>query len=381
MDHAKEATLGTQVRMMAIVLLTISLFFFPVVIAGLYDYSLNEYWRSLPATSLDALPGSGTVKVAGEINSSSNVALGAHYVTTDVKDEWAWDCTDFFFITDGNASVKVVCTEYFEIKYPANYSFSYRKAPEYLRLDKVLIIGEVQMDSGQKVIHLKYMSSDGAPIERRTIGLVPAMLVFPPFFAGIAWGRWILVKRDRQHEKQIKGAVPRDISTEIALMGPSLKWISNPPGWSQKMKYAPTIALVAISISITAAILVLVHFHRGDIYWAGLFIGLILIFLVVMPIGLWYDRTTRSSKFAVSKKGIHFWYDDPEFLLLEARYIGWDEIETFGEVSIGDGKAWMIVKKNGVKIWIGTMLDEKSIMQVHGRWNDIRKRERNGSPK
>jgi hypothetical protein len=377
MDHPKDATLGSQVRGIGLIFLIISLILFPFVISGLYDYSLNEYWRSLPTTSLGSIPGSGTVKITGQINSSDKVALRAHYADSDTGSDWIWYCTDVFYITDGNTSVKVICTEYFEIKEPENYGFSYEKAPAYMKNDKVLIIGEVQRENGHKVIHLRYMSSEGTSIEHRTIGLVPALLVLPIFLGGIAWGRWVLHSRDRQHEKQVEGAVPKDISTEVALMGPSLKWISNAPGWSKKKIFSAIIALAVLNTLIIAMVLIFVNIHRNEIYISGLFLGVLPIFLVVMPIGFWYNRTIRPSKFAVSRKGIHFWYDDPENLLLEERYVGWDEIETLGEVSVGKEAAWMIIKKNGVKIWIGQMLDEKSIMYLHSKWNTIRRSERN----
>jgi hypothetical protein len=156
-------------------------------------------------------------------------------------------------------------------------------------------------------------------------------------------------------------------------MGPSLKWISNTPGWSKKKIFSAIIALAVLNTLIIAMVLIFVNIHRNEIYVTGLFLGVLPIFLVVMPIGFWYNRTIRPSRFAVSRKGIHFWYDDPENLLLEERYVGWDEIETLGEVSVGKEAAWMIIKKNGVKIWIGQMLDEKSIMYLHSKWNTIKR--------
>jgi hypothetical protein len=343
--------------------------FSPFVLVGLYDFTTIEQWKALPTTPISAVQAGQYVKIEGGMNSTGLIALGYHEVETKYGYDAVWNSTDSFRIQDGTGSIRVDYSNYYWIRdsgYKEQIS-PHVAGPVYERWHPVVAIGDVRSVNGEKVFFLKYLASRGTVLDSNPIGLIPAIVIIPLFTVLSIWVWRLLAGRKKLHEEKVQNARPIPLPADRAVRDETLPWIPNSQPMNWNLKLTILVVWTVIAASITYYLLQWASFRRDTIWMGDFMVGIFPTLAVVLPFSLIIDRSARPAAVAIGQKGIHFWYDGPEWRMLYDNFVGWDEINYVGEVGAGKSKFWAIEQKDHILVRLGS-LDQKLIKSIVAAW-------------
>ena len=326
--------------------------FISLVFLGINDISIRSDWDDIEPSPVSELEDGDVVRVEGTIDEpKGEVAISGHEYSTRSGHQWGWDGDDTFDFTDDTGTITTKTELYYEMEEGLHAAPNRDKTDGkvYEGGDEVIIIGEVVDEDGELTLYVRWLGENEEGMSPSLVCWVltiigSGLVVIPYLYLGSFW-----MRQKQKHESKVGHCNPIPISDIDHLLDPDVDWKENSKYTPEKkQKYIPICLSLAVVINLLGYLL-FPPYHFEQYFGFAAAQMLILPFLVVMPFMSFIEfRTSGPNQMGVSKKGIHFYYEDPVQRYLNDDFIGWDEIKDIKYHSTGKTGYWGIDRENGV---------------------------------
>jgi len=175
-----------------------------------------------------------------------------------------------------------------------------------------------------------------------------------------------------QHKKKVEyhNAIP--INETDKPKPTSVYWRQNSISSKKTTFKYCSIALMFCILSLVIFILLfqwlfhtITHYIHASFFWMGILPATFILPLYAMVTH--FDKAPN--EYAVSHRGVYFYYNDPIMRYLEDDFIGWKEVDDIKLVKSGKSGYWKIIKINGTKQNIDN-LEEKNRKIIISAWKE-----------
>ena len=192
-----------------------------------------------------------------------------------------------------------------------------------------------------------------------SLSLLFGIAVNLPFLAGLAWAVREHRRRADRHAAATRSLRVVEIHDERIGFDEAMPW--RPNGglrFQERIMAATTLSAASAAVAVIAATVLGPSLEAGGRVGLGLFIGMVLSFLVVFPIGYAIDTGPRPRAMALTERGIHFWFPTPEERRLADGFVEWREIAFIGIRRVGKSQWRALERTNGVSDTIDFLAPE-----------------------
>jgi hypothetical protein len=378
-----ELNKGSTMAVVAIASLFLLFVTLPCGIAAFYDPVVTIQWNGMPATGIGSLPSEGIVKVSGWLNSSRDVALGGHEYHGKDGYSWTWNDTDSFWIEDGTGSARVNAQGYYEIARASQRAPNalHTDGTAYYSGDNVTIVAEVHVESGLRVLHLRFIGPGDAAKAFEPWVFPLMVLTLAPSIYIIAKLAILTYQRNRRHSGAVQNAIPAEIPRDRARKPEGLDWLSSPQLVTRRGAIAVGAAIVAMAVFCFSLLWIFfVPSEKWDFVVFPTLNGLVADLALVGA--LFMDmRLERPPEVGFSGTGLFFWRDSPYSRLINPYFISWADIKSIEKPSQKDQR-WVLTRKTNKEEISLSSLDLYVVNKMKLEWDNWTvaqmKRELNG---
>jgi hypothetical protein len=339
------------------------------LVAG-FDIGMASHYSRLGVTEIGDLAEGVPSKVFVNLDSAGPVALGGAEFETDEGWSWEWNRSDVFEAVDQTGRLRVSLGEYYHIEptaHPAPWG-SHGVGSVYLRGDAVSLYGSLRREGNQTIFSLVYIGP-GDWLPRIDLGSV-AVLAFVASSISLpaAWGWLVAGRRRASHVRSTDGLSARALPPELAKRDEGLPWIEVPPSRLAVPGMIGGAIVLGLGVAIIFAMLLYWHPAREDLMAYALALMIIIPFMIFIPVYYPLQLRARPLAYAVSSRGMHFWYETQADRLLNWTFLPWKDVDDVGRISYGDSSMRGVLMQDGEKVPLERVLPKEQFATLVAAW-------------